>query len=469
MHQRTGLRRDGRTNRGRAVNGWSGPFVRGFVLWALMVVAGFLVGRAFHHPVRGLVLGSAVAVFAIVLREAMQAGALARWLASDPDGKAPRGSGWWSELAYRVETALRARRRDAQAERERMARFLEAIEASPNGVLLMDDEHAIVWCNAAAADQFGIDPRGDLGQPITNLVRAPAFVQFVQGDAGTEPLIFNNSRGPEALAVWVRSYGGGMRLMISQDVSERTRNEAMRRDFVANVSHEIRTPLTVLSGFLETLENLPLTEVERQRVVSLMRQQADRMQVLVSDLLTLARLEGSPRPAADSWVSLSGLFKRALADAQALSGGKHRFQAVVPLPDAEHTELAGAEAELFSALGNLLSNAVRYTPEGGDIEVGWQLLADGSGQFHVRDSGIGISPEHVPRLTQRFYRVDGSRSRDTGGTGLGLSIVKHVIERHGGELLIDSSPGKGSTFTLRLPPSRVRIRPKPVDMAQQAA
>jgi len=226
----------------------------------------------------------------------------------------------------------------------------------------------------------------------------------------------------------------------------------MRRDFVANVSHEIRTPLTVLSGFIETLNNLPLTEVERRRVLELMSQQTTRMQTLVGDLLTLAQLEGSPRPSADRWVSLQKVFAQVRADAEALSAGRHTLS----FDGADGAQIAGTEAELLSAIANLVNNAVRYTSAGGRIDVAWKARADGTGELEVRDTGIGIEREHLPRLTERFYRVDGSRSRDTGGTGLGLSIVKHVAQRHGGELEMRSEPGKGSSFTLLFPAARVR-------------
>jgi two-component system, OmpR family, phosphate regulon sensor histidine kinase PhoR len=252
--------------------------------------------------------------------------------------------------------------------------------------------------------------------------------------------------------VLVRRYGDDLKLVLSQDLTEQERTEGMRRDFVANVSHEIRTPLTVLTGFLETLTNLPLTEVERKRVLLLMTQQAERMDTLVGDLLTLAQLEGSPRPAADRWVSVAELFTRVEADARALSAGRHGLH----FGGADGAEIAGAQAELLSALTNLVNNAVRYTQEGGGIDVTWRVLGDGSGELAVADTGPGIAREHLPRLTERFYRVDGSRSRETGGTGLGLSIVKHVAQRHGGELDIRSEPGKGSTFRLVLPAPRVR-------------
>jgi two-component system phosphate regulon sensor histidine kinase PhoR len=243
-----------------------------------------------------------------------------------------------------------------------------------------------------------------------------------------------------------------MKLVLSQDITERERADAMRRDFVANVSHEIRTPLTVLAGFVETMAGVPLTEAERERVLTLMAQQTDRMQALVADLLTLAQLEGSPRPASDRWLAVGALFKRVAADAGALSAGRHRIE----VSGGEGAEIAGSETELLSAIGNLLNNAVRYTPEGGRIELHWTERPDGGAEVEVKDTGPGIGREHLPRLTERFYRVDGSRSRETGGTGLGLAIVKHVAQRHGGAIDITSELGKGSCFRLVLPAARVR-------------
>ncbi|NBU89278.1 MAG: PAS domain-containing sensor histidine kinase, partial [Betaproteobacteria bacterium] len=254
-------------------------------------------------------------------------------------------------------------------------------------------------------------------------------------------------------SVIVRPFGDGRLLVLSQDVTERERMEAMRRDFVANVSHEIRTPLTVLAGFIETLVDVPLNDAERARVLALMQTQSDRMQALVSDLLTLAQLEGSPRPTADQWVAVPALLGQVRSVAVALSKGQHTLE----VGSAEGAELAGAATEMQSALTNLVTNAVRYTPPGGAIHVSWRLGDDGTGVLEVTDTGPGIAKEHLPRLTERFYRVDGGRSRETGGTGLGLSIVKHIVQRHGGQIDVQSEVGKGSTFRLVFPAFRVRV------------
>ena len=403
-------------------------------------------------PLFGALLGFVFALGVVAVRDTLHGYRLIEWLRGSQEGQAPRDSGLWGELGYRIERAIRVRERSAETERDRLTQFLSAIEASPNGVMLLDAGDQIEWCNSLAADHFGLDPQRDRRQRVTNLVRAPAFVAYLQAGRFTEAIQIRDPRGRRTLSVFVRSYGEGQRLVLSQDITEVERSDGMRRDFVANVSHEIRTPLTVLAGFIETMSNLPLTEVERKRVLVLMTQQANRMATLVSDLLTLAQIEGSPRPNADRWVPLAPLFTQVAIDAKLLSAGRH----TLVFPPTVEAQIAGAANELLSAITNLVMNAVRYTPEGGRIEVSWRLRADGAGQIAVTDTGPGIAREHQPRLTERFYRVDGSRSRDTGGTGLGLSIVKHVVQRHGGELDIQSEVGQGSTFRLVFPAARVR-------------
>ncbi|HWI11003.1 MAG TPA: phosphate regulon sensor histidine kinase PhoR [Burkholderiaceae bacterium] len=403
-------------------------------------------------PLFGALLGFAFALGVIGVRDTLNGYRLIAWLRGSQEEPAPRDAGLWGELGYRVERSIRLRERAAVLERDRLTQFLSAIEASPNGVMLLDARDQIEWCNSLAADHFGLDPQRDRRQPVTNLVRAPAFVSYLQAGRFDEAVLVPDPRGRRTLSVLVRSYGDGLRLVLSQDITEHERTDGMRRDFVANVSHEIRTPLTVLAGFIETMTNLPLTEVERKRVLNLMTQQADRMGTLVSDLLTLAQLEGSPRPHADRWVALAPLFAQVAVDAKVLSAGRH----TLVFPASTDAQIAGAPNELLSAITNLVNNAVRYTPEGGRIELGWKVLTDGAGEVSVADTGPGIAREHLPRLTERFYRVDGSRSRDTGGTGLGLSIVKHVAQRHGGELDIHSELGRGSLFRLVFPAARVR-------------
>jgi two-component system phosphate regulon sensor histidine kinase PhoR len=423
-------------------------------LFALLAGAllGYVVGSFYGVGLFGSVSGALVGLSFVTIVDTFRAYRLVDWLRGAQEGPAPRDAGLWGEIGYRIERALRSRELRLEDEKSRLGQFLRAMEASPNGLMMLDASNHIQWCNSVAADHFALDPVRDRQQAVTNLVRSPAFVSSLQARRYDEAFQVTDPRGRGVLSMLIRPYGQNLKLVLSQDITERDRADTMRRQFVANVSHEIRTPLTVLSGFIDTMSNLPLAEAERGRMLMLMSQQAGRMQTLVHDLLTLAQLEGSPRPDADRWTSLDAVLAQVSAEAAALSTGRHKLS----FPQHVAVELAGAEGELLSAFGNLVNNAVRYTPEGGKIDVTWAVNADGSGELAVHDTGIGIQREHLPRLTERFYRVDGSRSRDTGGTGLGLSIVKHVAQRHGAEFDITSEPGLGSHFRLVFPAARVR-------------
>ena len=424
----------------------------------LLLVAGAVLGWALQ-PRWGLAAGLAIAAATWFAIDLLRATRVLRWLRRNEADDAPRLSGLWGELAERARRALRAREQQTAQAEKRLQEFLAAIQASPNGVTLLDAQGHIEWCNQTAAQHFGFDPQRDLMQLVGNLVRDPGFAAYwAAGDYSQDVVIpGRGSPGsrPTRVSVRLHPYGEGRKLLLSRDVTALEQAETMRRDFVANVSHEIRTPLTVLTGFIETLQTLPLDEAERTRYLGLMSQQAQRMQSLVSDLLTLSRLEGSPRPGTGEWVPLERLMAPCESDARALGELLHKDQALhfEPLPGID---ISGAQGELLSAISNLVGNAIRYTPERGEIRVKWELLPDGQAEFSVRDSGPGIAPEHLPRLTERFYRVDRSRSRETGGTGLGLAIVKHVVQRHGGQLRIESTSGRGSLFGFRLPASRVR-------------
>jgi two-component system phosphate regulon sensor histidine kinase PhoR len=370
--------------------------------------------------------------------------------------------GLWGEVAARARKLIESRDVEKHQAQQRLAAFLAAIQASPNGVMLLDSRNRIEWSNLTAAEQFGIDAERDRLQPIVNLVRDPAFIDYFHGGDYARDVVINAKQQPASrprrVSLQLHPYGEGSKLLITRDVTAIEQAEAMRRDFVANVSHEIRTPLTVLAGFVETLRELPLEKAEQERYLALMATQASRMQNLVADLLTLSQLEGSPPPGIDEAVKAHALLAALEEDARAVSalatGGKPAH--AITFLAAPDLELLGAANELQSAMSNLINNAIRYTPPGGSIEVSIEALDNGRAVFRVRDSGPGIAAEHLPRLTERFYRVDKSRSRDTGGTGLGLAIVKHVVQRHGGELSIDSRVGEGSVFSIALPAHRVR-------------
>lgn len=370
--------------------------------------------------------------------------------------------GVWLEMSSRIQRLLRQQEKQTALHEKRLKDFLLAIQASPNGVVLLDEESRIEWCNDTAASHLGLDAQKDRMQHIVHLVRDPVFAKyFAQDEHSTEVIIDGRSSSAIhalKLSLQLHAYGDGRLLLLTRDITAMAQADAMRRDFVANVSHEIRTPLTVLSGFVETLQSIPLDAVETQHYLQLMSVQSDRIQSLVADLLTLSQLEGSQAPGSQDKVHLPTLMAHIHADALALTdllaskgdGPMHQID-MDPVPNIA---LLGSRSELISAVSNLVNNAIRYTPLGGRIHLQWSLTTEGA-VFAVKDSGPGIAAEHLPRLSERFYRVDRSRSRETGGTGLGLAITKHVMQRHGGELRIESVLGQGATFKLCLPYSRV--------------
>ena len=402
------------------------------------------------------------------LIDSLYAQRLLNWLRSEQSnetpvlmaGVQPPLVGVWEEIADRVRRLMKNRHAQYSESQARLDEFLLALQASPNGVVLLDEEGRIEWCNQTAAQHFGFDARRDIQQHIVNLVREPGFNAYMANANFTHDLVipgnFNTPSRPVKLSVHVHRYGKEKKLLLSRDITTLEQAEAMRRDFVANVSHEIRTPLTVVSGFIETLQHLPLKKSDRDRYLALMAHQSQRMETLVDDLLTLSRLEGSPLPGAHEWTPTASLFAQCEQEARALSSVMSPQGHQLEFDTSAACDIAGLGRELVSALSNLVINAVRYTPEGGLICVNWRLLSDGRGMFSVKDSGPGIAAEHLPRLTERFYRVDRSRSRETGGTGLGLAIVKHVAQRHGAELKIESQVGLGSCFSIIFPAARVR-------------
>jgi len=399
-----------------------------------------------------ILLGLALAGLAWLLwRDWREFRKLKRWAAQPRLMDLPEGSGAWGELFNSLHrhrrTTLHRRRQLAQL----IVRSRRGAQALPYGVTVLDPSYRLDWCNAAAREHLGLDPVVDRGQPIANFVRTPEFVEYLGAGDFIEPLrLESHGARRRTLALQIVPFGQEEHLLLSQDVTGAARLEEMRRDFVANVSHELRTPLTVLAGFLETIQDLKLDGQRVRDYVGLMAPQAERMKRLIEDLLTLSALEHAPTPPALQRVAVRPLLERARAEAEVLSKGRHRISVAI---DGLH-DLSGAESEISSVFVNLVSNAVRYTPPGGEIRLRWRSDEDGA-EFSVEDTGIGIEHEHLPRLTERFYRVDRSRSRETGGTGLGLSIVKHALARHNAALAIESSPGRGSRFSARFPATRL--------------
>ena len=375
---------------------------------------------------------------------------LARWVSQPVLGRVPEGSGVWDEVLAGLHRFERAAARREEQLTEALARFRRAAQALPDGVVILDAENRIEWCNRTAQAHLHIDGVRDVGQPIADLVRDPEFIDYL--GAGEQAAAVRVERGDASIVLLTISFGRSQKLLLSRDTTQAERVETMRRDFVANVSHELRTPLTVLVGFLETVRDLPLDPRRVRDYVAMMDEQARRMQRIIDDLLALSTLESAPPPPEDR-VRVAPLLEQLRRDAEALSAGRHE---IVFLGNPGK-DLLGSEAELASAFGNLVSNAVRYTPPGGKVRIVWRDAEDGAA-LSVEDTGVGIPAEHIPRLTERFYRVDRSRSRETGGTGLGLAIVKHAAMRHQATLEIDSQPGAGSRFTVRFPPQRtVRV------------
>ncbi|MGS0893283.1 phosphate regulon sensor histidine kinase PhoR [Burkholderia stagnalis] len=432
------------------------------VIWArflvslvLLVLIGVLVG-VFAGPVAGLAF-VAVMLIAQGFFSTFHTQRLWRLLDAPVYGEVPSAPGIWGEIYYRLHKLAKQWHAQVRQVEQQHSRFIQAIQASPNGVAMLDDHDQIEWCNEIAEIHFGLDAKRDLRQHITNLVRHPDFVRYLNAQHYDETLVMRGMGGARqnVLAVQVFPYGENRKLLLTQDITELERTDAMRRDFVANVSHELKTPLTVLSGFLETMRELPLNDEDRARYLELMEQQASRMRHIVTDLLVLAKLEGESKPPVDRAIDMRVVFDHLKEDAQTLSGGHHEITFSID----EALGVTGAQTEVFSAFANLVTNAIRYTPDGGKILVSWRR--EGAlGVFSVTDSGFGIPAADLPRLTERFYRVDRSRSRDTGGTGLGLAIVKHVLQRHDAHLYVQSEEGRGSTFTARFPASRIiAIRP----------
>jgi len=438
--------------------------------YVIFQLVGCALGWGFVHrfvpdgagAIIGSLSGAIVAGYFWQVFDLSQGLRVLRWLRTgDPSYKGVQ-FGLWGEVSDRIRRLMRTGERTLQQNDGRLQEFLAAMQASPNGVVLLDADVRIEWFNQSAGQHFGLDPKRDLLQHFGNLVRDPGFAEYLAAADFRRDVLMpgraNTDTKPVRLSVHIHPYGDGRSLLLSRDVTAVEQAEAMRRDFVANVSHEIRTPLTVLGGFVETLQTLPLDDEERRLYLDLMAQQAYRMQSLVSDLLTLSRLEGSPLPSVNEWVGADSILDQCRQEAQELSRILWSQSQQIRFDSDPDVLLAGSARELHSVMFNLIGNAVRYTPPDKSIRVVFQLQEDGSVIFSVQDEGVGIAAEHLPRLTERFYRVDRSRSRDTGGTGLGLAIVKHVAQRHGAELSISSVLGAGSTFSVRFPSVRVKRR-----------
>jgi two-component system phosphate regulon sensor histidine kinase PhoR len=423
-----------------------------FIVLITVAFLGAYIALSNLGPLAGIASGIAVLSIPLIYSY-INLARLRKFTVEDSVESMPLPSGYWEEIFFRLQRLVRNLKLKIRSTEQQHDRFIEAFQASPNGIVMLDDQDQIEWCNAIAERFFGLSLKRDVLQRINFLIRRPEFVQYLYMRQFEEPLLLERMGQGANLSLMLQAFpfGDNRHLLLIQDVTDLQKADAMRRDFVANVSHEMRTPITVLMGFLETMQSLDLDKIQQNQYFEMMMSQAQRMKSLVEDLLTLANLEANTLPAPMQVINVPTLMALLKNDAEALSQGHHFLNFEISTP----CNLMGEDREILSAFSNLVSNAIRYTPDGEQVSAKWFINDQGQGEFSVADTGPGIASEHLARITERFYRVDRSRSRDTGGTGLGLAIVKHIANRHQAQLNIKSEPGKGSTFALRFPKERV--------------
>ncbi|HWL61815.1 MAG TPA: phosphate regulon sensor histidine kinase PhoR [Steroidobacteraceae bacterium] len=407
------------------------------------VLLGWLLGSVFA--------GVALALAGMLAWQLLNLYWLDSWLRDRSRRDPPDSSGVWGDVVAQVVRLHRRKRYHKQRLLEVFRELRRSTAAMPDGVVILNAQWEILWFNRTAGQLLGLRRSADLGMRLVNLVRDPALVRYLDGEDYDEPLVIARGNEPRVhLSFQVVPYSGVQRLMLVRDVSHQVALESMRRDFVANASHELRSPLTVMTGYLETLLQDDALDPGLRPPLAEMYRQAQRMNGLVNDLLDLSRLDALTEEAGGASVDVAAL--AALLRKDVLARPVHP-EATLEL--ATTARLRGDENELHSAFSNLVDNAAKYTPASGKVRICWRLDEQGQGRFEVHDTGPGIAPEHLPRLTERFYRVDSGRARSAGGAGLGLAIVKHVLQHHGALLDVRSEPGKGSVFTCIFPARRM--------------
>jgi len=420
-------------------------FAAGRLLGTVLVGAG--IGWLFGSVGGGLAVALALHL-AWVLAQLFR---LEWWLRHRSYADPPDVGGVWGEIIAQIVRLHRRKRFHKQRFVQLMRQLQRSTAALPDGVVILNAQREIVWFNRMAARLLNLRRTADLGMRIENLLRAPEFVRYLAAGNFTNPVAVRTTTGEDGfLSLQVAPYGDGQLLLLVRDVSRQMRLEAVRRDFVANASHELRSPLTVISGYLETLAQDQALDPELRAPVAEMRRQAERMTAIIRDLIELSRLEETDEVVGGAPVDVAAL--ASLLRKDVLARPTHPKDVRVRIES--HAQLLGDEPEIHSAFSNLVDNAAKYTPAEGSVEIRWWVDEEGA-HFAVSDTGMGIPLEHIPRLTERFYRVDAGRSRATGGSGLGLAIVKHVLQRHGATLEVHSTIGSGSTFTCHFAPERV--------------
>lgn len=418
------------------------------ILFAL--VTAFFVLLQVHFRISWAIYIYAFCIFLYLFLDRKKFNQAVKW-SQTPTEPPPPNVGFYEDIIHPIYRHLRQQTRYIENLEHTSNTILSAAQALPSAAITLTPEFHIEWANKLAAKILGIDVTRDVGFNIFNLVRHPAFYEYANNGKWHEALVleFHQDNKNQILRFELTRHSSRGFLLLCQDITHLEKLRTAQQDFVANVSHELRTPLTVLIGFLETINELPAEALSQEQVDhygDLMREQAYRMQAIVSDLLTLSTLESSQLSGGDTF-KLSSLINVAARQAETLSNNRHNFDYEIN-PDLT---VFGNQTELLSAITNLLTNAVRYTPEGGSITVRWGLNDNGDAVFSVQDTGLGIASQDIPRLSERFYRVDKSRSRASGGTGLGLAITKHIVLRHNAQLKIDSALHKGSTFSIIFP------------------
>lgn len=410
------------------------------------VLAGLVIGALLGRPFAGV----AFALAAALAWQLMNLFWLDAWLRDRANRSPPDVSGVWGDVVSQVVRLHRRKRYHKQRLLDLFRELRRSTAAMPDGVIILNAQWEIVWFNRTAGRLLGLRRRVDDGMALTNLIREPSLARYLQQGDFAEPHVLARGEPRVHLSFQVVPYGRAQRLLLVRDVSRQVALESMRKDFVANASHELRSPLTVVAGYLETLLQDDTLDPALRAPLAEMQRQTQRMTSIVSDLLDLSRLDADQGEVEGEPIDIVALC--AVLRKDVLARPSHPE---VQLEMATGARIAGAEAEIISAFSNLVDNAAKYTPASGCIRLRWALDADGSARFSVQDTGPGIAPEHLPRLTERFYRVDEGRARAAGGSGLGLAIVKHVLQHHGATLEVESTPGVGSRFSCVFPPRRV--------------
>ncbi len=418
----------------------------------LIAIVAFLIG-IFNEALTGWITFS-IGMLWLVLHHTWHLTAFEQWLliSDHTPSSIPAGRGIWDNIFAHLARFVRMQNQSQQLINFELKQLQSVTAAMPDGIVILDENNHIEWCDPVAEKHLGVNLTLDVDQQITNMVRQQSFVDYLATGKFNKPLVLRQMRHHRlTLLIQIVPYGNQQKLLISRDITSYERIEIMRRDFIANVSHELRTPLTVINGYLEMLSGEPdIDNSMHQYALHAMTEQTIRMQRLVEDLLTLSRLESTRDKLNERPVKIIDLLHEIYNEAQSLSSGKHKIE----LDIKNEGQILASREELRSAFSNLISNAIRYTPENGEITICWEIK-EGKGMFSVCDTGVGIEQEHISRLTERFYRVDSSRSRETGGTGLGLAIVKHILNRHQARLKIKSEVGKGSEFCIQFPEKRL--------------